>query len=89
MFEEGSKCLDGVRIRRLRWSVGSRPDTGAWRFDLASALHEDTLAKAAGALGRTFAGAVLYDDLAAFSVLAATWHRSRAPGNPGGRESVF
>jgi dienelactone hydrolase len=41
------------------------------RFDLASALHEDTLAKAAGALGQTFAGAVLNDDLVAFSVLAA------------------
>jgi dienelactone hydrolase len=40
------------------------------RFDLASALHEDTLAKAAGALGQTFAGAVLADDLAALGVLA-------------------
>ena len=41
------------------------------RFDLASALHEDTLAKAAGALGQTFAGAVLYDDLVALGVLAS------------------
>jgi dienelactone hydrolase len=41
------------------------------RFDLASGLHEDTLAKAAGALGQTFAGAVLTDDLIALSVLAA------------------
>ena len=41
------------------------------RFDLASGLHEDTLAKAAGALGQTFAGAVLTDDLVAFAVLAA------------------
>ena len=40
------------------------------RFDLASALHEDTLAKAAGALGQTFAGAVLADDLVALGVLA-------------------
>lgn len=40
------------------------------RFDLASGLHEDTLAKAAGALGQTFAGAVLTDDLIALSVLA-------------------
>jgi dienelactone hydrolase len=40
------------------------------RFDLASALHEDTLAKAAGTLGQTFAGAVLADDLVALEVLA-------------------
>jgi dienelactone hydrolase len=40
------------------------------RFDLASALHEDTLAKAAGVLGQTFAGAVLADDLVALAVLA-------------------
>jgi dienelactone hydrolase len=48
---------------------GIRP-TDDERFDLAAALHEDTLAKAAGALGQTFAGAVLYDDLVAFEVLA-------------------
>ncbi len=51
-------------------SRGSVP-TEDERFDLASALHEDTLAKAAGALGQTFAGAVVYDDLVAFGVLAA------------------
>jgi dienelactone hydrolase len=49
---------------------GIRP-TEEERFDFASTLHEDTLAKAAGALGQTFAGAVLYDDLVAFEVLAA------------------
>ncbi len=42
------------------------------RFDVASGLHEDTVAKAAGALGQTFAGAVVADDLAALGVLAAT-----------------
>jgi dienelactone hydrolase len=49
---------------------GIRP-TEEERFDLASRLHEDTLAKAAGALGQTFAGAVLSDDLVALRVLAA------------------
>jgi dienelactone hydrolase len=49
---------------------GVRP-TEDERFDAASELHEDTLAKAAGALGQTFAGAVLSDDLVAFDVLAA------------------
>ena len=49
------------------------------RFDLASALHEDTLAKAAGALGQTFAGAVLADDLVALGVLAD--HRGTDPAH--------
>jgi len=40
------------------------------RFDFASRLHEDTVAKAAGTLGQTFAGAVVTDDLIAFDVLA-------------------
>lgn len=40
------------------------------RFDVLSGWHEDTLAKAAGALGQTFAGAVLADDLVALRVLA-------------------
>jgi dienelactone hydrolase len=42
------------------------------RFDFLSRLHEDTVAKAAGALGQTFAGAVLTDDLVALEVLAGT-----------------
>ena len=42
------------------------------QFDLASGLHEDTIAKAAGVLGQTFAGAVLADDLVALDVLAGT-----------------
>ena len=49
---------------------GVRP-TEDERFDLASGLHEDTVAKAAGALGQTFAGAVVTDDLVALRVLAA------------------
>ena len=46
------------------------PSEDEW-FDLASGLHEDTLAKAAGTLGQTLAGAVLTDDLVALDVLAA------------------
>ena len=30
VHEEGSQRLDGVVIRRLRWSVGYGPDTSAW-----------------------------------------------------------
>jgi dienelactone hydrolase len=53
------------------WRQQGLSPTEEERFDLASGLHEDTLAKAAGALGQTFAGAVLTDDLVAFQVLAA------------------
>lgn len=53
------------------WRQQRLSPTEEERFDLASGLHEDTLAKAAGALGQTFAGAVLTDDLVAFEVLAA------------------
>lgn len=53
------------------------------QFDLASGLHEDTLAKAAGVLGQTLAGAVLGDDLVAIDVLAAQ------PGVAADRLSTF
>jgi dienelactone hydrolase len=49
------------------------------RFDELSSLHEYGIAKAAGALGTTFAGAVATDDLAALDVLAG-W-----PGVDAGR----
>jgi dienelactone hydrolase len=52
------------------WRKQGIQPTEEERFDVASGLHEDTLAKAAGALGQTFAGAVLSDDLVALSVLA-------------------
>lgn len=41
------------------------------RFDELSAMHEYIIAKSAGVLGTTFAGAVATDDLAALDVLAA------------------
>jgi dienelactone hydrolase len=53
------------------WQQQGVSPTEEDRFDFLSGLHEDTLAKAAGALGQTFAGAVLTDDLVAFDVLAA------------------
>ena len=59
-----------VEAQDARWrEMGVRP-TDDERFDFVSRLHEDTLAKAAGALGQTFAGAVVTDDLAALEVLA-------------------
>jgi dienelactone hydrolase len=53
------------------WRQQGLAPTDEERFDFASGQHEDTLAKAAGALGQTFAGAVLTDDLVALEVLAA------------------
>jgi dienelactone hydrolase len=59
-----------VAAQAALWQEQGVCPTEDERFDHASALHEDTLAKAAGVLGQTFAGAVLYDDLVAFEVLA-------------------
>jgi dienelactone hydrolase len=61
---------------------GSTPSADE-RFDVASSLHEDTIAKAAGVLGQTLAGAVLTDDLVALDILAAQ------PGVDAGRLSTF
>jgi dienelactone hydrolase len=58
-------------FRALWRAEGEQPDDDD-QFDLASNLHEDTVAKAAGTLGQTFAGAVLTDDLVALEVLAGT-----------------
>jgi dienelactone hydrolase len=59
-----------VEAQEALWRErGVRP-TEDDRFDFVSGLHEDTVAKAAGALGQTFAGAVMTDDVFAFRVLA-------------------
>jgi dienelactone hydrolase len=59
-----------VEAQDALWrQTGVRP-TADERFDFVSRLHEDTVAKAAGTLGQTFAGAVLTDDLVAWEVLA-------------------
>ena len=60
-----------IEAQDALWRQQCLSPTDEERFDLAAGLHEDTLAKAAGALGQTFAGAVLTDDLVAFEVLAA------------------
>jgi dienelactone hydrolase len=52
------------------WRQERLSPTDDERFDFVSRLHEDTVAKAAGALGQTFTGAVLTDDLVALDVLA-------------------
>jgi dienelactone hydrolase len=59
-----------VEAQDALWRQKGISPTEDERFDFVSRLHEDTVAKAAGALGQTFAGAVLTDDLAALGVLA-------------------
>lgn len=46
------------------------PADDEW-YDVAAGHHENTVAKAAGLLGTSFAGMVAYDDLVALSVLRA------------------
>jgi dienelactone hydrolase len=59
-----------IEAQEALWRQQGVTPTADERFDVVSSLHEDTLAKAAGALGQTFAGAVLADDLVALEVLA-------------------
>jgi dienelactone hydrolase len=59
-----------VEAQDALWRQNGECPTEQERFDFVSRLHEDTVAKAAGTLGQTFAGAVLTDDMVAFDVLA-------------------
>ena len=59
-----------LEAQNALWRQQGVSPTDDERFDVVSGLHEDTVAKAAGALGQTFAGAVLMDDLVALRVLA-------------------
>jgi dienelactone hydrolase len=61
-----------ARAQEALWAQQGTTPTEEERFDHLSGLHEETLAKAAGVLGQTFAGAVLADDLVALDVLAGT-----------------
>ncbi len=59
-----------IAAQDARWRELGVDPTAEERFDLVSGWHEDTVAKAAGTLGQTFAGLVLSDDLVALDVLA-------------------
>ncbi|NAZ77338.1 acetylesterase [Kineococcus sp. T13] len=70
------------------WAAQGLVVGSAQRYDAHAQLHEETLAKAAGVLGTTFAGAVVFEDLLALDVLAALPgtdpHRLGAFGFSGG-----
>ncbi|NNC13905.1 acetylesterase [Planctomonas sp. JC2975] len=52
------------------WAADGHAPSPEEEFDAVSSAHEELIAKAAGALGQTFAGMVLADDLVALDVLA-------------------
>lgn len=60
-------AVDG---RKALWREAGVEPSPAELYDAAAAAHEDTVAKAAGLLGTSFAGMVAHDDLAALNVLA-------------------
>jgi predicted dehydrogenase/dienelactone hydrolase len=60
-------AVDG---RKALWREAGVEPSAAELYDAAAASHEDTVAKAAGLLGTSFAGMVAHDDLAALNVLA-------------------
>ena len=53
------------------WAARGTEVGPAQRYNASAQLHEETLAKAAGVLGTTFTGAVVFEDLLALDVLAA------------------
>lgn len=59
-----------VEGRKALWREAGVVPSEADLYDAAAAAHEDTVAKAAGLLGTSFAGMVAHDDLAALHVLA-------------------
>ncbi|WP_091179704.1 dienelactone hydrolase family protein [Microlunatus flavus] len=61
-----------ARAQEALWAQQGVSPSPEERFDHLSGLHEETLAKACGVLGTTFAGAVVGDDLVALDVLAGT-----------------
>ncbi len=77
------RLTEHIAAREALWRERGEDPSADDRFDAISTLHEDSLAKAAGMLGSSLAGAVASDDLAALDVLAAM------PGVDPGRLGVF
>lgn len=65
-----ARLADHIAAREALWRERGEQPSASERFDAISTLHEDSLAKAAGMLGTSLAGAVASDDLAALDVLA-------------------
>lgn len=65
------RTAEGLKARHAQWREAGVVPSQAEAYEAAAGLHEDTLAKAAGLLGTSFAGMVAHDDLAALEVLAS------------------
>jgi dienelactone hydrolase len=74
LAELGQKTALGMAGLEAQWRESATTPTEAERYNAAAYLHEDTVAKAAGVLGTTLTGTVVFDDLVALDVL------SRLPG---------
>ena len=55
--------------RRAVWAAEGTVPTEAMLYDAAAAEHENTIAKAAGMLGTSYAGMVAFEDLTALAIL--------------------
>ncbi|WP_457963462.1 acetylxylan esterase [Arthrobacter sp. D1-29] len=79
-FAWGSRCFDlsvppwrtaaALEARMSQWRQDGVVPSDADLYNAAAGIHEDTVAKAAGLLGTSFAGMVAHDDLAALEILA-------------------
>lgn len=65
------RTADWLAAREALWERQNISPTPEQRYNEAAAQHENTLAKAAGLLGTSYAGMVAYDDLAALALLRA------------------
>lgn len=75
------------------WRLRSILGTEHVDYDKAAALHESTVAKYAGVMGTSFAGAVAHDDLTALNILAGLSYVDRVAvvgfSGGGGRAAVL
>lgn len=58
-----------LEARRALWAAEGTTPTEAMIYDAAAADHENTIAKAAGMLGTSYAGMVAFEDLTALALL--------------------
>jgi dienelactone hydrolase len=66
---EPARLAVAMAVQRAAWHADGRHPDEAEAYDVAAAHHEATVAKFAGVMGTSFAGAVAHDDLAALHVL--------------------
>ena len=63
------RTATALNARRAAWAAEGTVPTEAMEYDAAAADHENTIAKAAGMLGTSYAGMVAFEDLTALAIL--------------------